>query len=203
MTTIARPGLGDHAPYYGRYVEQVTGDDVLATLEAQVEETAALLAAIPPSAESFAYAPGKWSFREVAGHLVDTERVFAFRCLHMARGDRAPLPGMEQDEWAAGSNAGARPLPDHVDDLRAVRHATLTLLRGLDEAAFERRGSASGVEFAVRAFPWIVAGHERHHLTILRERYLPALEKAAPEGSPAAEGGGTSTAADGAGASAR
>lgn len=173
---IRRPAPDEHAEYYGRYIGLVPDGDLVRMLAEQVEDTAALLSAVPADAETFAYAPGKWSVREVVGHLIDVERLFAFRCLHVARGDPAALPGMEQEDWARISNAGSRPLPRLVEELRAVRGATVSLIEGLDEAALDRRGVASGVEFTVRAFPWIVAGHERHHLGILRERYLPALE---------------------------
>lgn len=176
---IRRPEPDEHAEYYGRYIQQVPDGDLVRTLAEQVEETAALLAGVPAEAETFAYAPGKWSFREVVGHVIDVERLFAFRCLHAARGDPAPLPGMEQEDWARVSNAASRPLERLVDELRAVRGATVTLVEGLDDVALDRRGVASGVRFTVRAFPWIIAGHELHHQRIVREVYLPALEGSA------------------------
>ncbi len=168
-----RPGAGEHHEYYGLYVSQVPdGEEVLEALERQIEDTAALLRGVPAARETHRYAAGKWSIREVVGHVLDAERVFGFRALHFARRDPAPLPSMEQDDWARVSNAHDRPLADLVEELRAVRRGHLLMLRGLDAEAVSRRGVASGREFTVRAIPWILAGHERHHVRVLRERYL-------------------------------
>jgi hypothetical protein len=167
-----RPGPGEHHEYYGLYVSQVSDGDVLDTLERQVEETTALLRSVPAARETYRYADGKWSIREVIGHVLDTERVFGLRALHFARRDPAPLPSFEQDDWARVSNAHARPLADLVEEFRAVRRGHVLLLRGLDPDAGPRRGVASGREFTVRSIPWILAGHERHHVGVLRERYL-------------------------------
>ena len=172
MPTIPRPSADEFAPYYGRYISAVPDGDVLPLLERQIDDTVALLRTIPEARGSYRYAPGKWSIKEMLAHMADTERVFAYRALRFARGDRTPLLGFEQDEWVPFSNADARPLGDLVEELRLVRGATVALFRGLDDAALARRGTASGVEFTARALAWIIAGHERHHLRILGERYL-------------------------------
>ncbi len=165
----------EHAPYYGRYVaraKEAVGDgDVVAHLAAQGERTAALLAGVPADREGFRYEPGKWSVREVVGHLSDTERVMAYRALRIARGDETPLPGFDQDVFMAHSGFDARTLADLTDEYAAVRRATLALLSHLDDAALARRGTASGNPVTVRALVGIIAGHELHHLAILRERY--------------------------------
>lgn len=172
---MRRPEPGEYAPFYAGYIEGVPEGEVLETLELGVEETRELLGGVPASAETYRYAPGKWSVREVVGHVVDTERLFAFRALHVARGDRAELPSMDQEVWAEGSNAHTRPVAALLDELEAVRRASLHLFRGLSPDVYGRTGVASGFEFTVRTFPWIVAGHEIHHRRLLRERYLPGI----------------------------
>lgn len=172
---MRRPEAGEYAPCYAGYVEKVPEGDVLGTLERGVEETRDLLVGLPPSGETHRYADGKWSVREVVGHVADTERLFTFRALHIARGDPAELPSMDQQVWAEGSNAHARPLTDLLDELAAVRRAGLHLFRSLPPEVHDRTGVASGSRFTVRTFPWIVAGHEIHHRRILAERYLPGI----------------------------
>ena len=167
---IQRPGPEEYAPYYGPYVENVGSGDVLETLGAELATTLALLAGASAEQERYRYEPAKWSVREVVAHLVDTERLFSYRALSFARGDGGPLPGVEQDQWVAAGGDGAA-LADLAEELAHVRRATLSLFRRLDEAALARRGVASGVEFTVRAFPFIIAGHEIHHRSLLMDRY--------------------------------
>ncbi len=170
--TVPRPVEGDCAPYFVTSINEVAADeDVLAVLADLDRTTPALLAPVLDELAGFRYAPGKWSVREVVGHLSDAERVFAYRGLTIARGDTTALPGFGEDEWAAVSNADSRSLADLVGELRAVRAATLALFRSFGAAEWERTGTASGKPLAVRALPYIVAGHERHHVTVLRERY--------------------------------
>jgi uncharacterized damage-inducible protein DinB len=172
MSPLSRPTPDEYAPYYGRYVEAVPPGDILQLLEDQRRETLALLAAVPETRWHHRYAPGKWSVAQVIGHVADTERVFAYRALRFARGDGTPLPGFEQDDYVAAADFDTLPLPALADELDHVRHATVALFRGMSEAALRRRGVASGVEFSVRSIPYIIAGHERHHMGVLRERYL-------------------------------
>ncbi|MGH9465698.1 MAG: DinB family protein [Thermoanaerobaculia bacterium] len=167
-----RPDVADYAPYYRRYVDLVPAGDILEQLAAEHPQSLALLATVSAERETFRYAPGKWSLREVVGHLVDAERVFAYRALHFARGDAAPLPSLEQDEWAAISNAGERPLAELLAEWSAVRTVTLATFRGLDAAAWERRGVASGNSFTVAALAYIILGHELYHRHGLEQRYL-------------------------------
>jgi uncharacterized damage-inducible protein DinB len=167
----ARPAEDDFAEYYGGYIGLVPDGDIVETLARQFEETRSLLASVPPDGEEYRYAEGKWSIREVVGHLLDTERVFAFRALWFARGAPDAQPGMEQDDWAAAANAGARPLADLVDEWAALRRSNVLMFGGFAAPAWSRRGRASGMELTVRAAAWIVAGHERHHLRGLRRDY--------------------------------
>jgi uncharacterized damage-inducible protein DinB len=168
---MSRPGRDEYAEYYGRYIDRVPDGDVVAMLESQGNETQKLLASIGEEKAGYRYEPGKWSIKEVVGHIADAERVFAFRLLAFARGEKQPLPGFDQDEYMETANFDARSLADLADDLASTRHATLTLVRSFNDEAWDRRGVASDNPVSVRALAWITAGHERHHVNILRERY--------------------------------
>jgi hypothetical protein len=169
---FARPGEGEHAGFYDRYVTLVPDDDILETLRGQLGATLALLQDVPPALETHRYAPGKWSIRQVIGHVLDTERVMAYRALAMARTDGVDLPGMDAEEWMARSNAHTRTLDDLAAEWAGVRRATVHMLATLPEDAPLRRGRASGNEFTVRSFPWIIAGHELWHRERLARDYL-------------------------------
>lgn len=172
MSSITRPGADEHAPYYSRYISRVADGDVLDLLERQGREAAALLRALPEERGVFRYAPDKWSVKEVVGHVADSERIFAYRALRIGRADRTPMPGFEQDDYVRAAGFDARPLRELTDELAAVRGATIALFRGLEGEALARRGTANGQEVTPRALLYIIVGHERHHLDILRERYL-------------------------------
>ena len=169
--SLSRPAADESAPFYRGYIDQVPGEQIGEYLRTQAAEVERLLGPLDDAAARFRYAPGKWSVREVVGHLSDAERVFAYRALTIARGDRTALPAFEEDAWAAVSNADSRSLADLVGELRAVRAATLALFRSFGAAEWERTGTASGKHLAVRTLPYIIAGHERHHVAVLRERY--------------------------------
>ena len=169
---IARPGTDEYAPYYGTYIGKVPDGDLRAMLSSQLAETLALIQSIPESRGGHRYAPDKWSIKEVLGHLVDSERIFSYRALRIGRGDSTPLPGFEQDDYVPSGRFGERTLHDLADELDAVRQATIHLFAHLDEAALERRGTASGKSISVRALAYIIAGHELHHVGILKTRYL-------------------------------
>lgn len=171
MFTIQRPAPGEYNEYYHKYIAGVPEGDLLELLQQQGGETVTLLRNIGEEKSTFAYAPGKWTIRELIGHVTDAERVFAYRALSFARGDKSPLPSFDENVWAQTSNATHRPLEDHIDDYIAVRAATLALFRGFTPPDFAREGTASGNRVTVRALAYIVAGHERHHVRILRERY--------------------------------
>lgn len=170
--TIHRPVPGEYAAFHATYVAMVPDGDVLATLKTQHGETVRMLARLGEKKSRYRYAPGKWSIREVVGHLIDAERVFTYRALTFARADRNPLPGFDENMWASSSNADARTLKSLIDELKAVRAATLALFRGFNEEQLARTGIASGHQVSVRGLVYVTTGHERHHAKILRERYL-------------------------------
>ena len=169
---LGRPGSDEYAPFYAGYVAGVPGGELLVLLRDQLAETEALLREFTGARADHRYAPDKWSVKEVVGHMADAERIFAYRALRFARGDRTPLPGFDENDFVRGSNFTARALPEIAGELRSVRMASITLFAGLSEEALLRRGPANGNEVSVRALAWIIAGHERHHARILRERYL-------------------------------
>jgi uncharacterized damage-inducible protein DinB len=171
-SNIGRPEPGEFAPYYERYISLVPGNDILATLDAQRRQTLLLLSGRDEEEGEVRYAAGKWSAKEVLGHMCDTERIFAYRALRISRGDRTPLASFEQDDYVRNGPFTARPLAELIEDYIAVRRATLTLFRNLDDQAWIRRGIASNNEVSVRALAYMIAGHELHHRRILEEKYF-------------------------------
>jgi len=171
-TASLRPQPGEYAPYYDRYISLVPGSDVLAALEDQRRQMLLLLSGRTESDGDLRYAPEKWSLKEVLGHISDTERIMSYRALRISRGDATPLEGFEQDDYVRNGPFARRPLADLIEDYIAVRRATISLFRNLDEAAWTRRGVASKNEVTVRALAFIIAGHELHHRKILEEKYL-------------------------------
>jgi len=169
---ITRPEPDEYAPYYGTYINEVTGDCALAALERQRDSTARFLAGLPEGRGGHRYAPGKWSLREVIGHLSDGERIFSIRLLRFARNDQTPLPSFDENLYVPEGRFERRSLADVAGEFTAVRDATLALVRSLDEETMLRRGTASGKIMSVRALAWVMAGHEAHHLDVIRERYL-------------------------------
>ena len=168
-----RPDADEYAPYYARYVMLVPAGDITRSLEDGARETAALLRSDNAREKAdFRYAPGKWSVKEVIAHVTDAERVFAYRLLRFGRGDTTPLASFDENAWAPAGESGLRPLESLVSEFLAVRNATLELIRGLPEAAWTRRGVASGSEISVRGLAYVIAGHELHHRDILEQRYL-------------------------------
>lgn len=172
LSPLPRPAADDAASYYFTYIDKVPDGDVLAVLASGLDETRRALAGVDAARERHRYAPGKWTIREVIGHVLDAERVFGYRAFHMARADPSPLPSMDQDVFAGNAGADGRPLAELLDELDFVRRGHVAMFRGFDAAAWERVGVASNVSFRVRALPFILAGHEIHHRRILVERYL-------------------------------
>src|SRR2546423_9977909 len=161
-----RPADDEYLPYYGRYIQRVPDGDVLSTLSRQIRETLALFRGLPESVASYRYAPDKWSVNEMVGHMIDTERIFAYRALRFARADATPLAGYEQDDYARNSTFNAYPLSELADELENVRRSTVYLFRHMDDEAWARRGVANNAEVSVRALAYIIAGHELHHREI-------------------------------------
>jgi hypothetical protein len=172
VVVSARPGSGEYAPYYEKYVSLILEEDILAVLESPSQSIAEFLATRTEADGDFRYAPGKWSVKEVLGHVIDTERVFSYRALRIARNDRTPTEGFEQDDYVKFGPFSHCSLAALVEEFKSVRLATLSLFRGLDEAAWVRRGVANKNEVSVRAIAYITAGHELHHKKILQEKYF-------------------------------
>lgn len=169
---ITRPDEDEYAPYYGTYVTKVPGECALRALEEQRESTRRFLASIDPARAGYRYQPGKWSLREVIGHLADAERIFAYRMLRFARNDATPLASFDENLYVPEGRFELRNLADIAAEFTAVRDATLALARTLDGETMLRRGTASGKIMSARALAWVIAGHENHHLGVIRERYL-------------------------------
>jgi hypothetical protein len=169
---MARPQPNEYNPYYSKYIERVPDDDLSIDkqLAVQHHETIDLLRKAKAKAD-YAYEPGKWTVKEVLGHIADSERVFAYRALRFARGDTTALPGFDQDVFMAGSSFRARTLDDLLEELWSVRAATLSLAKSFPESVMSKGGKASDSPITVRALLYIIAGHELHHLSILKERY--------------------------------
>jgi len=172
VSTFPRPAAGEHAEYYARYVAGVPDGDILETLRDQLGATLALLQSVPADRETYRCADGKWSLREVVAHLVDTERVFAYRALAMSREDGVDLPGMDQDVWTPASRADERTLEDLGQEWAALRRSNIHMFAAMDDAQAARTGRASGNDFTVRSFPWIIAGHELWHRGIIEREYV-------------------------------
>ena len=173
---LDRPKPGEYAPSYAPYVAAVPEGDVLAFLQVQMDEVSALFGALDETRAAFRYAPGKWTLKDLLQHLIDAERVFSYRAMRVGRGDTTPLPGYEENAFAAAAHADRRTLPDLLAEWQAVRAASLGLFRGFPDAAWGNIGNANGVPVTTRSFPYFCAGHTAHHLGIIRERYLPAMK---------------------------
>lgn len=171
-SVISRPQADEYATYYGNYIGKVPDGDLLAMLATQVGDTLKLIRDIPEARGTYRYAPDKWSIKEVIGHICDTERIMGYRALRIARADATPLPGFEQNDYVPAGNFDQRTLADLGEELAAVRQATLHLFRHLGPEALARRGTASGNPFTPRALAYVIAGHERHHVGILKAQYL-------------------------------
>lgn len=177
--TIPRPFPDEQASYAQTYVNAADAalvqhglTDLTDLLARQPGDLADLLQGVSHEAAHSAYAPGKWTLLESLLHTIDTERVFSYRMLRAARGDRTPLPGYEQDDWVPLSGANRRTLESVIAEFGVVRAATIALLKPLDQNELARRTVANGTEVSVRALAWMIAGHAEHHLRITRERYL-------------------------------
>jgi hypothetical protein len=175
---MKRPEPTEYADFYANYVSRVPGSDVLGVLESQRLQMLQMFAGRSERDGSFRYAPGKWVVKEVLGHITDTERIFTYRALRIARGDQTRLPGFEQDDFVRNGGFAERTLADLTEEFGLVRSASIALFRSFQEGAWPRRGIASEKEVTVRALAFITAGHQIHHRLILEERYFPAIPRA-------------------------
>jgi uncharacterized damage-inducible protein DinB len=175
---MTKPGNDEYAAYYEKYVGLIPAGDIVATLNRQLEATSPLLGNIDEAQAGHRYAPGKWSIKELVGHMIDTERMFAYRAMRFARADQIPLAGFEQDGYVLNGDFDARVLADLAAEFEHLRRSNIYFFQGLSEAAWARRGNASEAEVSVRALAYIIAGHEVHHVEILKTRYLSSTTKA-------------------------
>jgi hypothetical protein len=173
---IQRPDDTEYLSYYSRYITLVPAGDILATLVHQNEATMALLRGLSESQGGFRYAPGKWSIKELVAHLSDAERIFADRALRFARADPTPLPGFEENDYVRHGSFDSFHLADIVTGFENVRRSTVSLFRLMSGEATTRRGKANNAEVSVRALAYIIAGHELHHMNVLRTRYLEGVQ---------------------------
>ncbi len=171
-TLNRRPEAGEYAPYFDRYVSLVEGDDIVERLGEQLSGTLGLLRGVSEERANARYAPGKWSLKEVVGHVLDYERIFSYRALRIARGDETPLAGADQEVLMRGADFGAYTLADLAAEFEQARRANVSFFRHLTGDAWARRGVASDNEVSVRALAYIMAGHGLHHAGVIRERYL-------------------------------
>jgi hypothetical protein len=167
-----RPLETEYAPDYQGYVDQVSERDIMQVLRSEIDDLDVLLARVPAEKETYAYADGKWTIREVVGHLIDGERVFGYRALCIARGEKQNLPGFDQNDYMATAPYNQVELEDLLSEIRLARLSNIAMFRSLDEEAWNRVGTANNNQVTVRAIAFIMAGHVRHHLKVLRERYL-------------------------------
>jgi hypothetical protein len=168
---ISRPTPSDYPAYYETYIKLVK-EDVFKLLDDGILKMQALLSGIDEEKENYAYAPGKWTVKEVIGHILDTERIMTYRALRFARADRQELPGFDENDYVKNSNFGKRKLIDMAHEFSLLRESNIALFKSFDEEALNRKGIANKNEISVRALIYIVAGHQVHHMQVLRERYL-------------------------------
>src|SRR3989440_6098543 len=168
---MSHPLETEYAPYYQGYVAQVTEDEILPALRSQIDALDLLLERVTPEHETFRYAEGKWSIRQIVGHLIDGERVFGYRALCIARGESQNLPGFDQNQYMPNAPYASIRLEDLLSEFRLVRLSNIAMLRNLDEQAWTRMGTANGAPVSVSALAYIMVGHVRHHMGVLGEKY--------------------------------
>lgn len=167
-----RPSPDEYDPFYETYVAAVPNVDIMVFLNQQLETAVELLESVPEERLDYRYATGKWTTREVVGHVVDCERLFSYRAFRFARGDSTPLAGLDQDAIMAGADFSSRSMGSLINEFRHLRASNISLFMSLSPECFDRRGIASGCEFTVRALMYILAGHAEHHMQVIGERYL-------------------------------
>ena len=170
-----RPDLNDVADYFHSYIEKVYGDDFLLQMSLVHQSTQRYIASVDQDKEEYRYAEGKWSIREIVGHLIDTERIFNYRALRFARSDDTNLSGFDHDKFVPASKAGGRLLKDLAQEYQSVRDASVSLFGSFDKEMLARGGTANDAKTTVLALGFIIVGHETHHLSVIKERYLNSI----------------------------
>lgn len=167
-----RPPASEYAPFYSNYIQKVPNGDFLIQLATTLVELSRLLEHIPEGKWDYRYEQGKWTIKELVLHIIDTERVMAFRALWIARNGQAPLPGFDQDNFVANANANRRTKASLIKELKSVRAATISLVADMEEDDLLKMGIASDNDISVRALVYIILGHQIHHAEVLKEKYL-------------------------------
>lgn len=173
---MRRPVPEEYAqsPYTSRYINLVPGEDIIAALNKGAVEVQQLFSSLSDAQLHYSYAAGKWTLKELLAHMVDTERIMAYRALCIARGEKQPLPGFDEESYAMSGKYGKRSVADLLQEYGLLREANLLQFKNFDETMLDQVGNANGKDITARAILFIIAGHERHHLNIIRERYLPS-----------------------------
>ena len=169
---MKRPEPHEHSPYYENYIKLVDGNDPIKLMIDQLTRTQKLFTEISEDKGGYSFAEGKWTIKEVLGHIIDTERVFAYRALSIARGEKQSLPGFEQEDYARTANYNERNLTDIIEEYKLTREANIALFKSFEDKAINRRGIANNKEITVRAILFIIPGHEEHHINIIKSKYL-------------------------------
>ena len=168
---MKRPQPDEYGSFHKTYIDKAK-DDVLAELEEQLLSFSSFLKSIPSDKENFAYAEGKWTVKEILGHIIDTERIMAYRLMRVARNDDTPLPGFKENSYVQNAHFSSQVFTTMIDEFKAVRNANLFLFKSLSEEELDRRGIASNLPVSVRSLLFIIAGHLNHHIAVIKERYL-------------------------------
>lgn len=168
---MSRPEKSEYDPYYEGYISLVIDDDILDTLASQPTKLSDLFTAVPEERGDYRYAEGKWSVKEMLGHLIDAERMFAYRLLRISRADETPIEGFEQDGYIENAYSNNRSFGDLLDEFSLLRRANIIYLNNMTDDAWTRVGTANNVRISARAIIYIMAGHIEHHLGVLKERY--------------------------------
>jgi hypothetical protein len=173
---LSRPLPGEYPEGYAPYIAAAPEGDAMALLRSQLDEVGTLYSGLTESQGAYCYAPGKWSLKDLLQHLSDGERIFAYRCLRIGRGDATPLPGWDENTYAVTAYADGRSVADLLADFRTARLSSLELFRSLPDGAWIQQGNSNGRNVTTRCFPYICLGHAAHHLGVIRERYLSGLK---------------------------
>lgn len=177
MALIGRPDVSEHPAYYASYIARVPGDDLMSYFKAPTDSVSEVLNLVNDETALFRYAEGKWTIKEVISHIIETERVFAYRILCFSRNDATELAGFDENAYIANGNANSRSVADLLNDYLVVRGSSVALLGSCNDEMLLRSGTANAKQASVRAIAYMIAGHELHHVNVIRERYLPALPK--------------------------
>ncbi len=169
---MRKPELSEHPPYYTYYINLVKSDHGVKALESQIIEMQQFIGSVPVEMEEFRYAEGKWTIKEVLGHICDTERILGYRALCIARGEQIALPGYDENSYVANGQFDKRSLYDLAHEFSIVRESNIALFKNFDETILNKMGTANNNKMSVRAILFMIAGHEKHHINVIKDRYL-------------------------------